>query len=180
MKKEDIEKILQEANTMLGNHSDAEIMHYAKLAKRERGEDERKKLSISSTGRKMSMDAIEKIRQGNKNRIISSEHRNKISETLTGRKLTKRTCNKMSESRTGLKHSNQTINKLKKSAQKRCVPVSKFTLDGKWLKDFIGLVQAAESIGQTNGRGIQLVCNYYRDNLTKGSKQCGGFIWKYK
>jgi len=86
----------------------------------------------------------------------------------------------MSESRKGLKHSKKTIKKLEKSAQKRCVAVSQFTLDNKWLKDFIGLKEAGESIGEKNGRNIQKVCNYYRDKLTKGSKQCKGFIWKYK
>jgi hypothetical protein len=31
------------------------------------------------------------------------------------------------------------IKNIKKAAQKRCVPVSKFTLDGIWIEDFIGL-----------------------------------------
>jgi hypothetical protein len=180
MKKEDILKVLQQADSALGNHSDAKIIHYAKLSARERTESERKKLSKASRGRKMPEHAIEKIRRANKNRVITDEHKAKISETLSGRKLPKKTCNKMSESRTGMKHSKSTIKKLEKAAQKRCVPVSQFTLDGVWIRDFIGLSEAGHSIGKENGRSIQLVCNYYRDNLTKGSKQCGGYIWKYK
>jgi hypothetical protein len=160
--------------------SHAKLTHYGQLAVRERSESERKKLSKSSRGRKMPADAIEKIRAANKNRVVSEDTKLQISETLSGRKLSKKTRNKMSESRTGLKHSQETIKKLEKAAQKRCVPVSQFTMDGVWIKDFIGLTEAGQSIGKENGRPIQLVCNYYRDNLTKGSKQCGGFIWKYK
>lgn len=138
------------------------------------------KLSIAGKGRKMPKDAIEKIKKANKNRIITDEHKNKISKTLLGRKLSKDTCEKMSKSRIGHSWSEKSIQKLKKAAQKRCVPVSKFTLDGIWIEDFIGLAEAALSIQQINGRNIQKVCNYYRDGLKKGSKQCGGFIWKYK
>jgi len=162
------------------NVSHAKLAHYGRLAQRERTESERKKLSKASRGRKMPKEAIERIREANKNRVITDEHKTKISKTLSGRKLPKKTCNKMSESRTGMKHSNSTIKKLEKAAQKRCIPVSKFTLDGIWIEDFIGLTEAGKSIGHKNGRAIQLVCNYYRDNLTKGSKQCSGFIWKYK
>jgi hypothetical protein len=160
--------------------SNAKLIHYDRLANRERSKAEREKLSIAGKGKKMPKDAIEKIRKANTDRLISSEHKAKISKTLKGRKLSKETCEKMSESRTGMKHSNSTIKKLEKAAQKRCVFVSQFTLDGVWIKDFIGLKEAAELIGHKNGRAIQLVCNYYRDNLTKGSKQSGGFIWKYK
>lgn len=122
----------------------------------------------------------------------SEEQKKKISQSmlgktnewaklnLTGKRLPQETCEKMSKSRLGKKHSQTTIQNLKKAAQKRCVSVSKFTLDGIWIEDFIGLSDAGKSIGDKNGRGIQLVCNYYRDNLTKGSKQRKGFIWKYK
>ena len=86
----------------------------------------------------------------------------------------------MSESRMGHGFSKKTIKKLKDAAQKRCVPISQFYLDGRWKKDWIGLKEAAEYYDMKNCRAIQLVCNYYRDKLTKGSKQCKGFIWKYK
>lgn len=174
------QKLIEESNKILPNYSDNQLIHYAKLAIRERSEEERIKLSESSSGRKMSDIAIEKIRKANTGRIITDEHKTKISNTLKGQKLSNKTRKKMSQTRIGMKHSKQTINKLEKAAQKRCIAVSKFSLDGMWIEDFIGLTQAANSIGQKNGRAIQLVCNYYRDNLTKGSKQCGGFIWKYK
>ena len=87
----------------------------------------------------------------------------------------------MSKSRTGLKHSQQTIKKLENAQQKKCAVISQFTLDGIWIEDWVGFKNPAEKLfGWSNGRSIQVVCNYYRDNLTKGSKQSGGFIWKYK
>jgi hypothetical protein len=138
------------------------------------------KLSIAGKGKKMPKDAIEKIRKANKGRTITKEHRNKISNTLKGNLITNETKIKMSKSRIGLKHSNKTIEKLKKSAQKRCVPISKYTLDNIWIEDFIGMKEAAVSMNMQNGRAIQLVCNYYKNKLSKGSKQCKGFIWKYK
>jgi hypothetical protein len=180
MNKQDILKVLEEANKVSSNASDAKLAHYNKLSKRERTESEREKLSKSSKGRTMPKDAIERIRNANKGRVVTEEQRSKISESLKGRKLTNQTCKKMSQSRMGHGWSEIAIKNIKKAAQKRCVPVSKFTLDGIWIEDFIGLSEAGQSISQKNGRAIQLVCNYYRDNLTKGSKQCGGFIWKYK
>lgn len=156
--------------------SDIQLPSEAEL----KAETTSQKLSIAGKGRKMPLNAIEKIRKANKNRIITKEHRDKISNTLKGNIISDEIKIKMSESRKGLKHSNKTINKIKKSAQKRCIPVSKFTLDNIWIEDFVGLKEAADSIGEINGRNIQKVCNYYRDNLTKGSKQCRGFIWKYK
>jgi hypothetical protein len=110
----------------------------------------------------------------------SKEQKEKISKKLKGRKLPNDTRFKMSQSRMGHVWSDTALKNLKKAAQKRCISVSKFTLDGIWIEDFIGLSEAGDSIGHKNGRAIQLVCNYYRDNLTKGSKQSGGFIWKYK
>jgi len=122
----------------------------------------------------------EKLGEVHKGVPKSKEQKEKISNKLKGRKLSKETCEKMSKSRIGVKRSDSTLINLKKAAQKRSVSVSKFTLDNIWLEDIVGLNEAANSIGQKNGRAIQLVCNYYRDNLTKGSKQCGGYIWKYK
>jgi hypothetical protein len=111
----------------------------------------------------------------------SKEQKEKISKKLKGRKLPKETCEKMSKSRTGLKHSQQTIKKLENAQQKKCAVISQFTLDGIWIKDWLGFKSPAEELFEwPNGRSIQMVCNYYRDKLTKGSKQSGGFIWKYK
>jgi hypothetical protein len=160
--------------------SHAKLVHYGRLAIRERTNSEREKLSKAGRNKVMSEEAKGKISKGNKNKKVSEEVKEKISLTLKGRKLSNKTCEKMSESRTGTTHSKKTIKKLKVSAQKRCVPVSQFYLDGRWKKDWIGLKAAAEYYGMQNGRPIQLVCNYYRDKLTKGSKQCKGFIWKYK
>jgi len=109
----------------------------------------------------------------------SKEHKEKISVKLKGRKLSTETCQKMSESRIGLVHSNETINKLKSSARKRCTIISQYDLNENWIMDWNGLVFINEELG-LNKRSVQLVCNFYRDNLTKGSKQCGGYIWKYK
>jgi hypothetical protein len=109
----------------------------------------------------------------------SKEQKEKISKKLKGRKLPKETCEKMSQSKMGHGWSEETIDKLKTAARKRCVPISQFDLDGNWIKDWDGFIYVNETLGLTT-RSIQLVCNYYRDNLTKGSKQCGGFIWKYK
>jgi len=181
MKQSDIQKQLDElAQKKFSKFSDNQLEHFDRLALRERTTAERNKLSKAGKGRVMSEEAIEKIRKGNKNKIISDETKVKISKKLLGRELPIETREKMSESRTGKTHSKKTIKKLEKSAQKRCVPISQFYLDGRWKKDWIGLKQAAEHYNMQNGRAIQLVCNYYRDKLTKGSKQCKGFIWKYK
>ena len=111
---------------------------------------------------------------------LKRETRNeKLSIALKGRKLPKITCNKMSQSRMGREWNDDTINKFKNSARKRCDVISQFDLDGNWIQDWNGFIYVNESLG-LNTRAIQLVCNYYRDNLTTGSKQCGGFIWKYK
>ena len=121
----------------------------------------------------------EKLAEVHRDVPKSVQQKEKISKKLKGRKLPKETCEKMSKSRMGHGWSGETIDKLKTAARKRCVPISQFDLDGNWIKDWDGFIYVNEALGLTT-RSIQLVCNYYRDNLTKGSKQCGGFIWKYK
>jgi len=133
----------------------------------------------SMLGKKLSEKAKQNMSNAQKNRTVNDNTKKKISKKLLGRKLPKETCEKMSKSRTGRKLSETVLQTLKEAQQKKCVKVSQFNLDGNWIKDWNGLKEAGESFGMKNGRAIQLVCNYYRDGLTKGSKQCKGFIWKY-
>jgi hypothetical protein len=164
---DEIRSILKEAHKASSNLSDRQIERNSKGGK-------------SLKGTKLSEEAKRNISVGQSGISKSEKHKKKISKTLKGREIPIDTREKMSESRTGKTHSKKTIKKLEKAAQKRCVPISQFYLDGRWKKDWIGLKQAAEHYNMQNGRAIQLVCNYYRDKLTKGSKQCKGFIWKYK
>lgn len=161
------QSVINEATKYFYNLSDKQLERNVKGGK-------------SARGRTLSDEACINISNGQKGKPKSKSHKQKISKTLLGRELPLETKQKMSESRIGLKHSKETIKKLKKSAQKRCTPISQFDLDGNLIKDWIGFKEAANFFNMKNGRAIQLVCNYYRDNLTKGSKQCKGFIWKYK
>jgi hypothetical protein len=109
----------------------------------------------------------------------SEDVKKKISKTLKGRPLSEETKQKMSESKMGHGWSEETIDKLKTSARKRMIPISQYDLDGNLIKDFGGLAEMYDELG-LNKRAVQLVCNNWRDNTERGSKQCGGFIWKYK
>lgn len=101
------------------------------------------------------------------------------SVNYSGRKLSEETKKRMSESRKGHGWSDVAFNKLKESARKRMIPISQFDLEGNWIKDFAGLAEMHDELG-LNKRNVQMVCNNWKDNNEKGSKQCGGFIWKYK
>ena len=128
-------------------------------------DDKEKKSEWGSLGGKKSAPKLlkwceennhwEKLAEVHRGVPKSKEQKEKISKKLKGRKLPKETCKKMSESRMGHGWSVTAIQNLKKAAQKRCVPVSKFTLDGVWIEDFIGLTEAGKSIGKENGRSIQ-------------------------
>jgi len=101
------------------------------------------------------------------------------SVNLSGRSLSEETKKKMSKSRTGHVWSPNTHDKLKKSARKRMKPISQFNLDGNWIRDFNGLAEMHDEL-KLNKRNVQNVCNNWETNSLKGSKECGGFIWKYK
>ncbi len=166
MKREDILKVLEEANSVSSKLTDRQL--------------ERNYLGGKSMlGVKLSEKAKQNMSIAQSGRTINENTKKKISDKLKGRKLPKETCEKMSKSRTGRKLSETALQNLKNAQQKKCVKVSQFHLSGSWIKDWNGLKEAGEYFGMKNGRAIQLVCNYYRDNLTKGSKQCKGFIWKY-
>lgn len=107
------------------------------------------------------------------------EVKKKISNKLKGQVLSEETKKKMSESRMGHGWSDEAIENLKKAARKRSNPISQYDLNGKWIKDFTGLAEMYDELG-LNKRNVQIVCNNWKNNSEKGSRQCGGFIWKYK
>ena len=114
-----------------------------------------------------------------KGRAKPDYQKQKISKTLKGRPIPENVKKKMSKSRMGHGWSQKTLKKMSESARKRMKPISQFDLHGNWIKDFNGLAEMHDEIG-LDKRGVQIVCNNWRDNTEKGSKQCGGFIWKYK
>jgi hypothetical protein len=147
------------------------------------------KIRIASLGGKKSAPKmIEWCKQNNHWETISKlqtgvpkskEVKIKISNKLKGRLLSEETKKKMSESRMGHGWSEETLKKLSQSARKRMKPISQFDLNKNWIKDFNGLAEMYDEL-KLNKRAVQLVCNNWKNNAQRGSKQCGGYIWKYK
>lgn len=114
-------------------------------------ETTKRQMSVSHTGKKLSLGAIEKL----KNRSYSKEHRTKIG--LSNKRRS---------------YSEQTIEKMKKTS--RCKPVIQISISGEFIKEWASANEAARSLGfhcshisKCAGGG-------------KHRNTAGGFKWKYK
>jgi hypothetical protein len=113
MKKEDIDKILQEADNILGNYSDAQLKGFATLSKRIKGNNNpiHKMQKNPFTDKQF----IKINTERNRNRIVSTETKLAISKKAKGRKLTDETKRKISVANKGKFVSKETREKMSAS-----------------------------------------------------------------
>lgn len=102
--------------------------------------------------------------EGAPNVIVSLETRNKLSKANKGYKHTPEAILKIRKASLGRTHSKKTSNKRRK-------PVTQFSLEGVFIRDWGSAKQAEVSLGI--GRHINSVCKGRR-------KTTGGYTWKYK
>jgi len=172
MTKEEIEKIIREADEALGNLTDRQQEYY--------GSDSFKK-NVSEGGKLGVVKMTDWCRKNNHWEYIaelhkgvskSNEHKEKISEKLIGRKLPIETCKKMSESKMGHGWNDETIEKLKKSARKRMRPILQYDLENNFIKEWGGFAEIVDELKLVKS-GIYLCC---KGKINKSQ----GYIWKYK
>lgn len=134
----------------------------------------------SQKGKKLSPEQIARrsiVRRGKKLGPITSEHRAKLSAAHRGKKLSPEHRAKISTALRGKTRSEEFKQKIRKPkspevAAKRCKPVSQFTKDGVWVRDWDSIKEAGETL------------NINKSNIAGCVKgrfmSVGGFVWKYK
>ena len=113
MRKEDIEKILKEADKSLGNYSDNQLKGFATLSKRIKGNNNpiHKMQKNPFTDKEFIKINTERAR----NRIVTAETKLAISKKAKGRKLTDETKRKISAANKGKFVSKETREKMSAS-----------------------------------------------------------------
>lgn len=118
-----------------------------------------------------SPEIVAKIAAANRGRKQSQETKDRISAAslgrpspLKGKPKSEETKARMSAGQKGRKHSPE-------DKAKKHVPISQYTKEGVWIKDWPSLKEASEALG-VNASGIS-------DCLAGRRRTAGGFIWKY-
>lgn len=144
------------------------------------------KIRKSNLGKSVSEETKEKLRQVNLGRKFTNEQKKKISNSISGVK----------NGFYGKRHTQETIEKIKETlkgqldgdknpfygkhhtdetklliSKKKSTPVSQYSKDGIFIKDWAGASEVKKTLGIDNST-IGMCC--------KGNaKTAGGFIWKY-
>lgn len=126
-----------------------------------------------TSGRKASSYTKHKMSKSATGRKNSIEHNQNISKARKGTKQSVETIFKRSQALLGHKFSNERNRKLSESLiGKNGKPISQYTKDGIWVKDWPSILEAARALS-INPVGID-------NNLAGRSKSSGGFIWCYE
>ena len=126
-------------------------------------------------GLRASAETKEKMSKSRKGKKQSPEHIKKRAATRIGTHLSEETKRKISEARRG-----QKINKVfseeeiknKRENSPRNRPILQYSKDGRFIKEFYSLSEAA----RTTGASVAGICNA----ATGVSKTSVGYVWKYK
>ncbi len=101
----------------------------------------------------------------------TAESNAKRSAALKGKKYSPETKAKLSAVKKGIKRGPQSPEHIAKRSAARLKPISQYTKDGTWIRDWNGLTEAAETLGIDRG---------HISGCARGRrKSAGGFIWKY-
>jgi len=120
---------------------------------------------------------LEILKKRMKNRIISEETLKKMSDSQKGRIISLDSIKKGIETKirngtTGKGIKKQTKESKEKIRQSRKIPISQFTKDGIWIKNWDSSEDASTNL-KIQRTSITDCCRKYR------SKTAGGFIWQY-
>lgn len=119
MRKEDIQKILKEADNALGNYSDNQLKGFATLSKKIKGKNNPiHKMQKNPFADK---EFIKINTERNRNRIVSAQTKLAISKKAKGRKLTDETKRKISQAQKGKFVSEETREKMSASNKGKIV-----------------------------------------------------------
>lgn len=138
-------------------------------------QEKRDKISKTLTGRKLSQEQIEGIRQRAlnpethplKGKGHSDATKKILSEKLKGRKVSEKTRERLREMATGRVFTEDRKRKISDSKKK---PIFQFTLTGDFIREYESQKEAVELTG---------IKSIY-DALTGRNKHAGGFLWKFK
>lgn len=131
-----------------------------------------RRMSIASTGRKHSPEAIEKIRKSNTGKKRTDEARRKMS--IAKQNMSEETRRKISEAGKGRKPSQKCIDLARErfiGNKYRAKPVIQYDLNGKFIRNWGCAKDVEEEMGIHHGN-ISKCCN---GNM----KSAGGYQWRY-
>ena len=131
-------------------------------------------------GRKCTPEAVRKLVEFNKQRIVSDVSRARMSASQIGRKHSEETKHKIASKHLGKKKSAETRARIAKSKEgvyvgaknPRARAVLQYTLEGAFLREFACIKYAAQACGKSP------VC--IKRALVEHIPQAHGYTWKYK
>jgi len=122
----------------------------------------RLKLSIASTGRRLSSEAREKIRIAAIGRVPTGEARINMRNAQLGRKHSEETKAKMSIKSKGRKHTQESIDKMSKArtnpskeirdkiSKSRYKAIVQYTINGEFIREWDSAIVAGKTLGINN------------------------------
>ena len=131
-----------------------------------------RRMSIASTGRKHSPEAIEKIRKSNTGKKRTDEARRKMS--IAKQNMSEETRRKISEAGKGRKPSQKCIDLARErfiGNRFRAKRIMQYDLDGKYIRTWECAMDVEKELGIDHGN-IGKCCN-------NNAKSAGGYQWKY-
>lgn len=138
-------------------------------------QEQKENLRRINTGKKASPETIEKLRLSHLGHKDSEETKRKKSLSRKGKKLSKESIEKLKKTKIGHTVSEEVRIKIRNTLRNNSIrnkPVLQYTLDGKFIKEFISSAEAGRITG-ADPSGIRKV--------VKGiNNQCKGFVWKEK
>lgn len=138
-------------------------------------QEQKENLRKIHTGKKASPETIEKLRLSHLGHKDSEETKRKKSLSKKGRKLSKESIEKFRKTRLGHIVSEEVRIKIRNTLRNNSIrskPVLQYTLDGKFIREFI----SSEEAGRITGADPSEIRKVARGI----HKQCKGFIWKQK
>lgn len=145
-----------------------------KIAEKNRhpSQDTLRRMSIASTGRKHSVEVIEKIRKSNTGKKRSEEAKKKMS--ITKQNMSEETRRKISEAGKGRKPSElckQRSREVMTGNRFRAIQIAQYDTDGRFIKVWECAMDVEKECGINHGN-IGKCCN-------GNAKTAGGYQWRY-
>ena len=153
-------------------------------------EEERKRIGDAHRGKKQSEETKQKISRAEKGKKFSEEHRRRISEALSGEKsymfgkhLTQEQKDTLSNSHKGTHQSNdwkmKRLHNLHMYHVNNLEPISKYTLDGKYVAEYRNVLEAADSVSNLSRGTINTIRSSIRQVAKGYDSSAYGFVWKW-
>ena len=138
-------------------------------------QEQKENLRKIHTGKKASSETIEKLRLSHLGHKDSEETKRKKSLNRKGKKLSKESIEKLRNSKIGRTVPEAVRIKIRNALQNNSIrnkPILQYTLDGKFIREFISSAEAGRITGADPSEIRKVVRGIH--------KQCKGFIWKEK